>query len=169
MGCRHWPCLLVRPSVSAPSPEPPEHPLVLSTLGAHPNPLAPPPREWVPCRRLGEVDRPTGKVGKVSRAFSVCVSFCLCHPKDSHKVLKLNFFFLSEKGQKSLPSLLPLSQSVNPECSFRQQQQDQSQDQTPINSSFHPAPRKGKTGLGCQGQATHHSRMLSGDRIHSVL
>lgn len=164
VGCRHWPCLMVCPSVSAPSLEPPEHPLVLSTLGAHHSPLAPPLREWVPCRRLGEVDR---HMGKVSQAFYVCVSFCLCDPKESHKVLKLNFFF--RKRTKSLPSLLPLPQSVNPECSFRQQQQDRSQNQTPINSSFHPAPRKGKTGPGCQGQAIHHSRILSGDHILSVL
>ena len=94
VGCRHWPCLMVCPSVSAPSLEPPEHPLVLSTLGAHHSPLAPPLREWVPCRRLGEVDR---HMGKVSQAFYVCVSVCLCDPKESHKVLKLNFF--SEKGQ----------------------------------------------------------------------
>lgn len=80
-------------------------PLVLSTLGAQASPLAPQSREPVPCMKLGEVDRP---MGRVSQAFCVCVSFYLCDPKDSQKVLKLNLFFFFQKRQKSLSSLLPL-------------------------------------------------------------
>lgn len=132
-------------------------PLVLSTLGAQSSPLAPQSRAPVPCMKLGEVDRP---MGRVSQAFCVCVSFYLCDPEDSQKVLKLNRFF-RKKTKITFVSASP-SQSVNPECSFRQQQQDQSQNQTPINSSFHPAPRKGKAGPECQGQATDHSDHPSG-------
>lgn len=79
-------------------------PLVLSTLGAQSSPPAPQSKAPVPCMKLGEVDRP---MGRVSQAFCVCVSFYLCDPEDSQKVLKLNRFF-QKKRRKSLSSLLPL-------------------------------------------------------------
>lgn len=151
MGCRHWPCLLVCPSVSAPSLEPPEHPLVLSTLGAHPSPLALPHRPGSGCH-AGNWERLTDLWAKSARLFvSVFPSASVTLRTHIRSCLKLNFFFFFffRKRTKSLPSLHPPpSQSVNPECSFRQQQQDQSQNQTPISSSFHPAPRKGKGGPG---------------------
>lgn len=80
-----------------------------------------------------------------------------------------SFFFRKKKDKKITFVSASPSQSVNPECSFRQQQQDQSQNQTPINSSFHPAPRKGKAGPECQGQATNHSDHPGEGCRHSVL